>query len=83
MTGTEDNRRRADSLGVKYAKGPLYAAFAYETHRFRNVLTAATRRRRAIASAVSYNFGAFKAVAMYQDLKDLGGVTTGGTTIKR
>ena len=31
----------------------------------------------------SYNFGAFKAVAMYQDLKDLGGVTSGGTTIKR
>ncbi len=83
VTGTEDNRRRADSLGVKYSKGPLYAAFAYETHRLSSVLDSGNPTEKGWRLGGSYNFGAFKAVAMYQDLKDLGGVTTGGTTIKR
>ena len=83
VTGTEDNRRRADSMGVKYSKGPLYAAFAYETHRLATVADSGNPTEKGYRLGGSYNFGAFKAVAMYQDLKDLGGVTTGGTTIKR
>jgi len=83
VTGTEDNRRRADSVGVKYSKGPLYAAFAYEAHRLASVADTGNPTEKGYRLGGSYNFGAFKAVAMYQDLKDLGGVTSGGSTIKR
>lgn len=82
-TASEDNRRRADSLGLKYAKGPLYVNFAYETHRFNTVADSGNPTEKGYRLGASYNFGAFKLVGLYQDLKDLGGVTSGGSAIKR
>ena len=79
----DDNRRRADSFGIKYAKGPLYAAFAYETHRRHDIADTGNPTEKGYRLGASYNFGAFKAVAMYQDLKDLGGTASGATSIKR
>ncbi len=82
-TTVEDNRRRADSLGVKYSQGPLYAAFAYETHRFNNVADSGNPTEKGYRLGASYNFGAFKVVGLYQDLKDLGGTSSGSTAVKR
>ena len=84
-TGVEDNRRRVDSFGVKYAKGPLYVAYARESHRVG--IAAATTYDQVSETGdrlgASYNFGAFKLVAMWQDVKDLGGVKSGNSSIKR
>ncbi len=82
-TTVEDNRRRADSLGVKYASGPLYAAFAYETHRSNGVADSGNPTEKGYRLGASYNFGAIKVVALYTDLKDLGGTSTGSTAVKR
>ena len=81
--GGDDNRRRVDSVGAKYSKGPLYAAFAYETHRSSTIANPGNPTETGYRLGASYNFGAFKAVAMYQDLKDLGGTASGATSIKR
>lgn len=84
-TGVEDNRRRLDSIGVKYAKGPLYVAYARESHRV-GIAAATTYSQTSETGdrlGASYNFGAFKLVAMWQDVKDLGGTVTGDTSIKR
>ncbi len=82
-TTVEDNRRRADSLGVKYASGPLYVAFGYETHRFNNVADSGNPTEKGSRLGASYNFGSFKVVALYTDLKDLGGTSSGSTAVKR
>ena len=82
-TGVEDNRRRADSLGLKYAKGPLYVNFAIETHRLSSIADGGKGTEQGQRLGASYNFGAFKLVAMHQDLSDLGGTVSGGTKVKR
>ena len=79
----DDNRRRADSFGVKYAKGPLYAAFAYETHRRHDIADTGNPTEKGTRLGASYNFGAFKVVGLYTDLKDLGGTASGATAVKR
>lgn len=79
----EDNRRRADSIGVKYSKGPLYVAGAYETHRLNSVADGGNPTEKGIRLGASYNFGAFKVVGMYEDLKDLGGTVNGQSSVKR
>lgn len=82
-TGTEDNRRRADSLGITYASGPLYVAYARESHRFNNIADGGQPAETGDRLGASYNFGAFKVVALYQDLKDMGGTVSGNSSIKR
>ncbi len=82
-TASEDNRRRLDSLGVNYTKGPLYAAFAYETHRYNTVADGGNPTEKAYRLGASYTFGAFKVVALYNDLKDLGGTAAGASSVKR
>jgi len=87
----EDNRRRADSVGLKYAKGPLYVNFAYETHRLPGGITASATANTADGNPVekgyrlgaSYNFGAFKIVGLTQDLKDLGATRNNATSVSR
>lgn len=82
-TTVEDNRRRADSLGVAYTAGPLYLAYAHETHRLSTIADGGNPTETGQRLAGSYNFGAFKLVALYQDLKDLGGTVAGASSIKR
>ena len=38
-TAIENNSNRLWSVGAKYSKGPLYVAYARESHRFNNVPT--------------------------------------------
>jgi len=83
VAGTEDNRRRADSLGLKFVQGPLYVNFAYETHRFNSIADGGNPTEKGYRLGASYNFGAFKLVGMYQDLKDQGGVASGSQSVKR
>jgi predicted porin len=83
VAGFEDNRRRADSFGLKYAKGPLYVNYAYETHRLSSIADTGNPTEKGQRLGASYNFGAFKLVAMHQSLSDLGGTVSGGTAVKR
>ncbi len=83
VAGTEDNRRRADSIGVTYASGPLYVAGAYETHRFNTIADGGNPTEKAYRLGASYNFGSFKVVALYQDMQDLGGTASGASKVKR
>lgn len=83
ITSADDNRRRVDSVGVKYAKGPLYVAYSRETHRFNAGITSGEASETGNRLGASYNFGAFKLVGMYQDLDDLGGTASGGTSVQR
>lgn len=82
-TAAEDNRRRLDSVGVNYAQGPLYAAFAYETHRYNTVADGGNPSESGYRLGASYNFGAFKVIGLYNDLKDLGGTASGASNVKR
>ena len=75
-TGTEDNRRRADSLGLKYAKGPLYVAYARESHRL-PLTHGGDPTETGDRLGASYNFGAFKVMALWQSLKNMGGTEPG------
>src|SRR3989344_5441940 len=77
-TTAEDNRRRLDSVGLNYAKGPLYAAFAYETHRYNTVADNGNPTETGYRLGASYNVGAFKVIGLDNDLKDLGGTAMGG-----
>lgn len=82
-TAAEDNRRRLDSVGVNYAKGPLYAAFAYESHRYNSIADGGNPAETGYRLGASYNFGAFKVIGLYNDLKDLGGTASGASSVKR
>lgn len=84
-TVAEDNRRRVDSIGVKYSKGPLYVAYAYETHRLTsNSLTDADKvSEKGSRLGASYNFGAFKLIGIYQNLTDIGGTKANATKVDR
>ncbi len=82
-TAAEDNRRRLDSVGVNYAQGPLYAAFAYETHRYNNVADGGNPTESGYRLGASYNVGAFKVIGLYNDLKDLNGTASGASSVKR
>lgn len=82
-TATEDNRRRLDSVGVNYAQGPLYAAFAYETHRYNSVADSGNPTESGYRLGASYNIGAFKVIGFYNDLKDIGGTASGASSVKR
>lgn len=83
VAGTEDNRRRADSLSLAYAQGPLYVGYGYETHRFSTVADGGNPTEKGQRLAASYNFGAFKLAALLQDLKDLGGTASGASSVNR
>ncbi|TAM45375.1 MAG: porin [Gammaproteobacteria bacterium] len=83
VAGTEDNRRRADSLSLVYAQGPLYVGYGYETHRFSTVADGGNPTEKGQRLAASYNFGAFKLAALVQDLKDLGGTASGSQSVNR
>lgn len=82
-TGTEDNRRRADSIGLKYARGPLYVNLGYESHRYNTVADGGTPAETAWRLGASYNFGAFMLVGLYQDAKDLSGTRPGDSSAKQ
>ena len=82
-TASEDNRRRLDSVGVNYAQGPLYAAFAYETHRYNTVADSGNPTEAGYRLGASYNVGAFKVIGLYNDLKDIGGTASGASSVKR
>lgn len=83
VAGLEDNRRRADSVGVKYAKGPLYMAYSRESHRFSTITGSGESSETGNRLGASYSFGAFKLVGMWQDLDDLGGTSAGGKSVER
>ena len=82
-TSVEDNRRRADSLSLEYNGGPLYLAYARESHRLNTIADGGNPTETGQRLAGSYSFGALKLVALYQDLKDLGGTAAGAASIKR
>ncbi len=82
-TTGEDNRRRLDSVGVNYAQGPLYAAFAYETHRYNTVADGGNPTETGYRLGASYTVGAFKVIGLYNDVKDLGGTAPGASSVKR
>ena len=82
-TVAEDNRRRLDSVGVNYTRGSLYAAFAYETHRYNTVADSGNPTETGYRLGASYTFGAFKVIGLYNDLKDLGGTAAGASSVKR
>lgn len=79
-TAAEDNRQRVDSIGVKYSKGPLYVAYAYETHRSPDSSSGTATSEQSETGqrlGASYNFGAFKVTGLYQNVKDIGGKASG------
>ncbi len=88
-TTAEDNRRKLGSLSLGYSKGPLYVAYAHETHRLFDTGSAPagvgdgdpveTGQR----LAASYNFGAFKLLGLYQRLTNLGGKQTADSEVNR
>lgn len=88
-TTQEDNRRKASSLSVAYSGGPLYVAYAYEQHRMpvdalaTSGLGDGQPNETGQRLGASYNFGAFKLIALYQTLSDLGGTRNGETKVKR
>ena len=83
-TAKEDNSNRLWSVGAKYSKGPLYVAYARESHAFNaNVTSGGKTAETGDRLSASYNFGAFKVVALYQSLSDLGGTDSGDTSVKR
>jgi predicted porin len=90
-TTIEDNRRRMDDVAVTYTGGPLYVGLSYQTHRYPGGITASATANTADGNPVekgyrlgaSYNFGAFKVVGLYQDLKDLGATRDGASAVNR
>ena len=82
-TTAEDNRQRVDSIGVKYSKGPLYVAYAYESHRSPSSSAGGVPTSEETETGqrlgASYNFGAFKVTGLYQTVKDIGGKATADT----
>lgn len=79
----EDNRRRLDDIAVTYTKGPLYVGLSRQTHRFNTVTDGGNPTEKGTRLGASYNFGTFKVVALYQDLKDLGGTASGASAVNR
>lgn len=82
-TGVEDNRQRTDSLGLTYARGPLYVAFGHESHRYNSIADGGQPAETGRRVGAGYSFGAFRLAAMLQDLKDLGGTAPGATAVNR
>lgn len=82
-TASEDNRRRLDTLAVSYTGGPLYVVLAHESHRFSTIADSGNPTEKGTRLGASYNFGAFKLVGIYQDLKDLGGTAAGASSVNR
>ena len=64
-------------------KRPLYVAYGHESHRYNSIADGGQPAETGQRLAVSYNFGAFKVAALLQDLKDLGGTLSGGTSVNR
>ncbi|HLD14304.1 MAG TPA: porin [Burkholderiales bacterium] len=83
VSGTEDNRRRLDDIAATYAKGPLYVGFSRQTHRSNSIADSGNPTETGDRLGASYNFGAFKLVALWQNLKDLGGTAAGATSVNR
>jgi predicted porin len=83
VAGFEDQRRRLDDVALTYAKGPLYVGLSRQTHRFSSITDGGNPTETGTRLGASYNFGAFKLVALWQDLKDLGGTATGATGVNR
>ncbi len=83
VVGTEDNRRRLDDIAVTYAQGPLYVGLSHQTHRFNTVADGGNPTEKGWRLGASYNFGAIKVAALYQDLKDLGGTASGASAVDR
>ncbi len=84
-TAKEDNSNRLIDVAVTYAKGPLYVGLSRQTHRFNtgNLSVGGNATETGVRLGASYNFGAFKLVGLYQDLKDLGGTAAGATAVNR
>ncbi len=94
-TTAEDNRRKVSSLSLAYSSGPLYAAYAYETHKMvdANTGTGAPAAGTGVGDGdptesgqrlgFGYNFGSFKVLALYQSLKNLGGKRTTDNEVNR
>ncbi len=82
-TTQEDNSRRLFDVAAIYAKGPLYVGLSRQTHRFNNIGTGGNPTETGTRLGASYNFGAFKLVGLYQDLKDLGGTAPGAISVNR
>ncbi len=82
-TTLEDNRRRLDDVAVTYAKGPLYVGLSHQSHRYSSILDTGNPTEKGTRLGVSYNFGAFKVVGLYQTLSDLGGTSTGRSSVNR
>ena len=84
-TVAEDNRRRLDDIAILYSKGPLYVAYSHQTHRLpvSTVTDAGNPTEKGQRLGASYTMGAFKVVALYQDLKDLGGTNSGSSSVNR
>ncbi len=84
-TTGDDSRRRANSWSVGYSGGPLYVAYAQESHLLAgsSTITYDTLEETGQRLAASYSFGAFKALALYQNLKDMGGTRSGDSKVNR
>lgn len=82
-TASEDNRRRLDDVSVVYSQGPLYVGLSHQTHRFNSIADGGNPTEKGTRLGASYNFGAFKVVGLYQDLKDLGGTASGASSVNR
>ncbi len=82
-TASEDNRRRLDDVSVVYAKGPLYVGLSHQTHRYNSIADGGNPTEKGTRLGASYNFGAFKLIGFYQDLKDLGGTASGASSVNR
>ncbi len=81
--GAEDNRRRLDDIAFTFVKGPLYVALSHQTHRYNSIADGGNPTETGNRLGASYNFGAFKLVGLYQDVKDLGGTVSGASAVNR
>ena len=84
VSSYDDNRNKVSSLGLSYTGGPLYVAYAYETHRFNATINdSGDPTETGSRLGASYTIGAFKLAGQYQDLKNMGGKTATGTAVDR
>ena len=84
-TAKEDNSNRLWSLGLKYAKGPLYVAYARESHRFNNIPDWRYNERDRRSPRRELQLRRVQVVGLYQTLSDLGGTdkAAGDSSVKR
>lgn len=75
LYSAEDGREEGDlaSANVTYSRGPMWAGAAYETHG--EALAGGGDEENGWRLSASYGLGVLKLTALYQQLKDLGGVS--------